>query len=592
MKFIRDRLHPNGLFMKMFFITVALIMLVAVTVTLATIRMAEQFFVEKFSITNSQIINQIQDDFEELNYSIVMAATDISKSSTIERYLLAEEARDNERILSLFLVMRQIDNLREQLGDQNVEIAIADQTEIIYTTNFTYWPAASTDIRAHRITQAITAEPNKLRYFQASRGTSDDYVVAAKTLMDSDTDQAYGAVYLPIKEEQLRSFYQDYVKPGNDFYVLNQDGEVVSSSLSNAIGTSLPELHQQAETMVKDGELFKEINEEDTSQIMVAEYLPYFNMYLVNMVDKQAAVGNLIDTKQIILLLAGVVVLALIIVFLVTKRLTNSLSKLVNDIEAVPKKGLKRRLDYTGTYETKQIGLAFNSMMDELQVHVEKRLKAQKQQRHAELAALQQQINPHFLYNTMASIKFLVIMGERTEAEKTIDAFITLLQNTIGNVDESITVELELANLKNYVLINQKRYGDKIQVQFMVAPDCLQCQIPKLILQPFIENSFFHAFNKTAAGTISVLVWKESDELLCEIADNGDGMATDDKQLPNTNRNRQLFSGIGVKNVHERIQLLYGTDYGVTITSKAGEGTTVKLRLPAIPMEQAEETVM
>ncbi|QXE02840.1 sensor histidine kinase [Terribacillus sp. DMT04] len=591
MRFIKDRLHPNGLFMKMFFITVALIMLVAVAVTLATIRMAEQFFIEKFSITNSQIINQIQDDFEDLNYSIVMASTDISKSSTIETHLLSEKAPDNERILSLFLVMRQIDNLREQLGDQNVEIAVTDQSEIVYTTNYTYWPA-SADISAHRITQAITAEPNKLLYFQASQGNSDDYVVAAKTLMDSETDRAYGAVLLPIKEEQLRSFYQDYVKPGNDFYVLNQEGQVVSSSLSNTIGTSLPELHQQAETMVLDGELYREINDEDTSQIMVAEYLPYFNMYLVNMVDKQAAVGNLIDTKQIILLLAGVVVLALVIVFLVTKRLTNSLSKLVNDIEAVPEKGLKRRLDYTGTYETKQIGLAFNSMMDELQEHVEKLLKAQKQQRHAELAALQQQINPHFLYNTMASIKFLVMMGERSEAEKTIDAFITLLQNTIGNVDESITVELELANLKNYVLINQKRYGDKIQVQFMVAPDCMQYEIPKLILQPFIENSFFHAFNKTTAGTISVLVWKEADELLCEIADNGDGMAADNNQLPNTNRNRQLFSGIGVKNVHERIQLLYGTDYGVTITSKAGEGTTVKLRLPAIHTDPGEENVI
>lgn len=220
-------------------------------------------------------------------------------------------------------------------------------------------------------------------------------------------------------------------------------------------------------------------------------------------------------------------------------------------------------------------------MMDELQVYVERLIEAQKQQRHAELAALQQQINPHFLYNTMASIKFLVQMGEREEAEKTIDAFITLLQNTVGNVDESVTVELEVENLKNYVLINQKRYGDRIQVQFMIAPDCMEYRIPKLILQPFIENSFFHAFNKTAEGTISVLIWREADDLICEIADDGDGMAANIESLPHTNRNRQLFSGIGVKNVHERMQLLYGPDYGVSIASKEGLGTRVKLRLPA-----------
>ncbi len=583
---IKDQLQPNGLFMKMFLITVALIILVAITVTLTTIRMAEQFFVEKFSITNSQIIDQIQYDFEELNYSIVMAATDIGQSSTIEAYL-SEEEPDNERILSLYLVMSQIDHLREQLGDQNVEIAIADQEAISYRTNFTYWPAAPTDIRNHDITETIIKEPNKLLYFQDSREASDNYVIAAKALLDRETDQSYGSVYFPIREGQLRSFYTDYVKPGNDFYVLDRNGKVVSSSLTNVIGQSLPELSQQAENMQTEGETYQEVEFQDINQIMLAEYLPYFDMYLINMVDKQTAVGNLIDTKQIALLLAGVVVLALIIVFLVTKRLTNSLSKLVKDIEAVPKKGLKRRLVYEGTYETNQIGTAFNSMMDELQVYVEKLIEAQKQQRHAELAALQQQINPHFLYNTMASIKFLVMMGEREEAEKTIDAFITLLQNTIGNVDESVTVELELQNLKNYVLINQKRYGDRIQVQFMVSPDCLDYLIPKLILQPFIENSFFHAFNKTAKGTISVLVWKEADDLVCEIADDGDGMAacTD---LPNTNRNRQLFSGIGVKNVHERIQLLYGTDYGVTITSETGQGTKVSLRLPAVKEDERD----
>lgn len=586
MNLIKDRLQPNGLFMKMFLITVALIILVAITVTLTTIRMAEQFFVEKFSITNSQIIDQIQYDFEELNYSIVMAATDIGQSSTIEAYL-SEKEPDNERIMSLYLVMSQIDHLREQLGDQNVEIAIADQDAISYRTNFTYWPAAPTDIRNHDITETITKEPNKLLYFQDSREASDNYVIAAKALLDRETDQSYGAVYFPIKEGQLRSFYTDYVKAGNDFYVLDQNGKVVSSSLTNVIGQSLPELSQQAKNMQTDEETYREVEFQDTNQIMLAEYLPYFDMYLVNMVDKQTAVGNLIDTKQIALLLAGVVVLALIIVFLVTKRLTNSLSKLVKDIEAVPKKGLKRRLVYEGTYETNQIGLAFNSMMDELQVYVEKLIEAQKQQRHAELAALQQQINPHFLYNTMASIKFLVMMGEREEAEKTIDAFITLLQNTIGNVDESVTVELELQNLKNYVLINQKRYGDRIQVQFMVSPDCLDYLIPKLILQPFIENSFFHAFHKTADGTITVLVWKEADDLVCEIADDGDGMAAC-ADLPNTNRNRQLFSGIGVKNVHERIQLLYGTEYGVSITSETGQGTKVKLRLPAVKEEERD----
>lgn len=193
-------------------------------------------------------------------------------------------------------------------------------------------------IRGHEITETITEQPNKLLYFQDSQEANDNYVIAAKALRDRETEQALGAVYFPIKEGQLRSFYTDYVKPGNDFYVVDRNGKVVSSSLASTIGQSLPELSQQAERMEAAGVRYREIEFQDTNQIMLAEYLPYFDMYLVNMVDKQTAVGNLIDTKQIVLLLAGVVVLALIIVFLVTKRLTNSLSKLVKDIEAVPKK--------------------------------------------------------------------------------------------------------------------------------------------------------------------------------------------------------------------------------------------------------------
>src|SRR5690606_5732160 len=128
--------------------------------------------------------------------------------------------------------------------------------------------------------------------------------------------------------------------------------------------------------------------------------------------------------------------------------------------------------------------------------------------------------------------------------------------------------------------------GERIKVQYFISPDCLDYHVPKLMIQPFIENAFFHAFNKKTDGRILLLIGRKADSLICEIIDNGDGMQVySNQRLPNYKSKRQKFSGIGVRNVDERIKLLYGDTYGVEIASQVGEGTTVKIMLPLLQEE-------
>lgn len=152
----------------------------------------------------------------------------------------------------------------------------------------------------------------------------------------------------------------------------------------------------------------------------------------------------------------------------------------------------------------------------------------QKEKRKAEIHALQMQINPHFIYNTLASIKWLMWQGSTEKSIQTIDAFISLLRNTISNKNEMITIQKEIENLNNYVLINHIRYGDNINVNFFVMPNCENYVIPKLILQPFIENAFFHGFNERNNGSIHVFVNEQNQNLICEIIDNGVGMTDEE----------------------------------------------------------------
>lgn len=194
------------------------------------------------------------------------------------------------------------------------------------------------------------------------------------------------------------------------------------------------------------------------------------------------------------------------------------------------------------------------------------------------------QINPHFIYNTLSSIKWLVWQENKSKASEVIDAFISLLRNTISNKNEMITVSDEIENLKNYVLINHVRYGDKINVNFFVMPECEGYIIPKLILQPFIENAFFHAFTDRDSGSIHVFVNKNNENLICEIIDNGIGMTSEDLKNIYTGNHKKNnnFTSIGINNVNDRIKLIYGDNHGVNITSEPERGTIVKLSLPAI----------
>ena len=221
-------------------------------------------------------------------------------------------------------------------------------------------------------------------------------------------------------------------------------------------------------------------------------------------------------------------------------------------------------------------------MLERINQYIEERMKIQEEKRNAEIHALQMQINPHYMYNTLASIKWLTWQGDVKKSTAVIDAFISLLRNTISNTDEFVTVEQEVANLKNYVLINQTRYGDAVGVEFYVVDKCKEYLVPKLILQPFVENAFFHAFPEGMEGEISVFIKEEKKYLRFDIEDNGVGMDAEQLYTLNNKKDKKSehFTGIGINNVDDSIKLIYGMDYGINIVSEKDKGTTITILLP------------
>jgi two-component system sensor histidine kinase YesM len=217
----------------------------------------------------------------------------------------------------------------------------------------------------------------------------------------------------------------------------------------------------------------------------------------------------------------------------------------------------------------------------------------QEAKRKSEMKALQAQINPHFLYNTLDSI---VWMAETNNSEVVTmtEALARLFRITLSRGEDQITLEQELEHVRNYLIIQSLRYINKFDYELDAEESLLQNKVLKLILQPLVENSIYHGIkNKRQKGHIRITARAEHGRLLILVQDDGIGMSPEKAATilqSAASDHKDRFSGIGVRNVHERIQLYYGPEYGLQFESKPGEGTTVKVWLP-LPGEAKPDTL-
>lgn len=287
-------------------------------------------------------------------------------------------------------------------------------------------------------------------------------------------------------------------------------------------------------------------------------------------------------TELVILLAILVTGAAGFVIFWLIRAQTKPIYELAHTMEKVREGNLEEYAEVKGTEEIRQFTSTYNTMIRDINQYIEQIVSIEKEKRTAEIHALQMQINPHYMYNTLASIKWLAWQQDTKKTTEVIDAFISLLRNTISNTDEFITVEQEIRNLENYVKINQVRYGYHVKVEYYIPAQCMELRLPKLILQPFVENAFFHGFPEGRTGCIQIFARLEERYLRFDIEDNGVGMNAE--TLMSLKQKEKIkgehFTGIGVNNVDDRIKMIYGMDYGINIVSKEESGTTVTIKIP------------
>lgn len=239
--------------------------------------------------------------------------------------------------------------------------------------------------------------------------------------------------------------------------------------------------------------------------------------------------------------------------------------------------------------------VAYNRMTERIEKLVDDVIEEQNQKKDAEYAALQAQINPHFLYNTLNSIRWMAIIQGADNIKTAVETLGRLLRNTVKRTGEPILLTQEIANVQDFIAILQLRYHDRFLVQYEISAVAEMSGCLPFIVQPIVENAVFHGIEpKEGKGEIVIRVEVDSDEtLILTVADNGVGMPENValSLLSKSSKGAQGFTGIGLKNINDRIQLTYGMDYGLTVNSLEGRGTRIVVRMPNIrmPLVKAEE---
>jgi len=582
------RFYFTSLFFKIASIVFVSVALVSICTTALTIKISKDVLVDTFSRSNYKVLTQISESFARLNDKTLNIMNVISISPDFENYL-TYTGPDNKFTYNTIYKMKK--HLMETVpaNDFNdftvVIVGVNGRTHVVNNDRIT---SEVEDILEYDISKNALNNKNTVLYQYLEYGFTSltrykNTIVATKVLTNKITKEPYGFVYILITQDVLKNYYAHFVGAGSNISIIASDGTVVSSNIISQVGKKNLDLYEISKDIQSNNKSYinTKMNSDDIT--ILSKYLPVYNFNIVGTINKNMFLSEMYNTSEIILVSGGISLIFIIITFFTIQKSTKSISDLVEKIPHIIHGDFNNHISVDGSYETRELSIAFNYMLDGLNSYVQKQVKLEKEKRKAEIHALQMQINPHFIYNTLSSVKWLMWQGNVEKSIDTIDAFISLLQNTISNKNEMITILEEINNIKNYVLIHHIRYGDDIIVNFFVMPQCEEYIIPKLILQPFIENSFFHGFPNKSKGYIHIFVNEIDGNLICEIIDNGIGIS--DENLENileksTNKNTH-FTSIGIHNVNDRIKLLYGDNYGVTINSEIDRGTTVKVIIPA-----------
>nr|WP_325184499.1 sensor histidine kinase [uncultured Oscillibacter sp.] len=379
---------------------------------------------------------------------------------------------------------------------------------------------------------------------------------------------------------------------GGYLYLMDGAGEIVYHPRQQLIYAGLLEENNAAAAAYADGS-HNEVYQGQRRQVTV-KTVGYTGWKLVGVVPSE----NLWDNYgQLLLFFLFIVIFSVFLLVLVNLRLsawiTAPLKKLDRAVKELEAGAESVDLQVNGPYEVEHLSRSVQSMVSTMRHLMDDILQQEEQKRRSELDVLQSQINPHFLYNTLDSVIWMTENGRTEDAVVMLTSLARFFRISLSRGSNIITVAEELEHARHYLTIQKMRYKNKFSADISAADGVESLYTIKLIVQPILENAIYHGMDYADGdGRICIQAFREGEDVIIEVADNGPGMPEEvvERLLDQGGAYASADtkgSGIGLRNVHRRIQLTFGRAYGLTIFSEPDDGTVVRIRLPALDEEES-----
>ena len=411
------------------------------------------------------------------------------------------------------------------------------------------------------------------------------------------TSTEQGILLIDIRYSSIQQILEN-VTLGNQgyLYLISSGGQLIYHPKMQLIETGQAAENIAAAIGYRDGS-YREKYAGEMRDISVKS-VGYTGWKLLSVTpEKGLPLSNLKMRLFVVFVVASFLLVLVLINAFISSRITNPIQQLEKMVNAIEAGELDQEVDIGGSYEIQHLGRSIGDMAHRIKELMEDIVAEHESKRKSEFDTLQSQINPHFLYNTLDIIVWMIENEQKQEAVKVVTALARFFRISLSKGKSIIPVKDELEHVRNYLMIQQRRFKNKFTYEIEADKEVLNLASLKLMLQPLVENAIYHGMEfMDGDGEIHVKAWKEEEDLWLEIQDNGLGMTQERvKNLlsEKTHVSSKRGSGIGVKNVNERIRLYFGDDYGLVIESEPDEGTIIKIHLPAVEyfaMKEKEHT--
>ena len=387
-----------------------------------------------------------------------------------------------------------------------------------------------------------------------------------------------------VIEDVLRQMNES--SDGIYYYVCNRDGTMIYHPRRAELDRGLFEENSTKAAGYEDG--VYEITSGGSKENVVVGSIAYTGWKLIGVIPESVQTASINNFRYYIF----TTIIVLIMMLLEGNRLiSRKISKPIRDLDDSVKAyeaGGKPDIYIGGSSEIRHLGYSVQKSYEQIETLMEEIMRQQNERRKSELDALQSQINPHFLYNTLESITWMVEAQKNSEAVFMISELAKLLRVSLSRGKTIIPVKDELQHSRSYMNIQLARYKERFKTEFQVDEEIGNYCIVKLVIQPILENAIYYGvghMDEDDDGKIIVRGEKKGDDIYISIEDNGMGMREDvlENILTDNSKVPKHGSGVGVINVHSRIRLMFGESYGLTVYSEPDEGTRVVIHIPAIP---------